>query len=331
MKPLKDPSKLSDRELSAMLKSLREDVAAPAQFRGQVLQRLAEKGIVPKAPAAAQPSWLQRFAAQFSAPRLGLAAGAACALALVLFNSPTPSTVVEPVLSEGAAPSAIPARAEGQQKKSQVASHKRKAIVDGAMVADAAVAPAAPAAAPQEQELKSEAVVVAEASVAEDAPAIGSAPAPQVSRAMALASAAPAGASQAPQFSAGSGSAPVAPGAQAAGVSKPEIIVVVPSPTPMVKGLKGLSEVRNSLVRASRGEKAVVIVKVESPGNVRVEIHDRLGRPVAVLKDATLGVGIYSLPWAGTADEGGMAASGIYEVSIQAPGYSARHKIGLVK
>jgi hypothetical protein len=330
MKPLKDPSKLSDRELSAMLKSLREDVAAPAQFRGQVLQRLAEKGIVPKAPAAAQPSWLQRFAAQFSAPRLGLAAGAACALALVLFNSPTPSTVVEPVLSEGAAPSAIPARAEGQ-KKSQVASHKRKAIVDGAMVADAAVAPAAPAAAPQEQELKSEAVVVAEASVAEDAPAIGSAPAPQVSRAMALASAAPAGASQAPQFSAGSAAVPAAPGVQAASVTKPEIIVVVPSPTPMVKGLKGLSEVRNSLVRASRGEKAIVIVKVESPGNVRVEIHDRLGRTVAVLKDATLGVGIYSLPWAGTADEGGMAASGIYEVSIQAPGYSARHKIGLVK
>ena len=170
MKPLKNPSKLSDRELSSMLKSLREDVAAPPAFRQQVMQRLAKEGIIAPTPQPAQLSWLQRLAAQFSAPRLGLAAGAACALALVLLNTHAPTTDGEPVLSEGAANSAVQARAEGPKESKkfqesqalQVASHKVKAA-DAAqhqkadtLVADATLA-SVPAAAPQAAEnLKSE-------------------------------------------------------------------------------------------------------------------------------------------------------------------------------
>lgn len=112
---------------------------------------------------------------------------------------------------------------------------------------------------------------------------------------------------------------------------KPGIIVVKPSPTPLSKPVAGDSQVRNNVLRASRGEAALILFKVRQAGHVRVDIFDRLGRPVAVLSDGDRSAGDYSLNWTGTADNGGMAASGLYVVRVQAPGYEARHKVLLIK
>lgn len=106
---------------------------------------------------------------------------------------------------------------------------------------------------------------------------------------------------------------------------------VTPTPAPLVQGLRGNSEVRNNVVRASRGEAAIILFKVSQPGRVHIDIHDRMGKAVALLKDESLDAGQYQLEWAGGADAGGMAPSGIYMVRIQTGSYEDRHKLMLVK
>lgn len=331
MKRQAPSSKLSDRELRAMLQSLREDVAAPPAFRGQVLQRLAQQGLIAKAPSTAAPSLAQRFAAWINPARLGLLAGAACALALVLLPG------LRAPRRSGSAPSAAQAAPAAQAAAPQAAALQPLPAAPAAK-AMAASRRAVKAEAAEEQ-LQGEAVT-ADASPAlvpagpsqAEALAVGSAPAPASSKAMSVAGVqAPSG--QAPQFgAAGAATAPSAsPAMKAASANKPTIIVVKPSPTPLAKDLQGDSEVRNNVVRASRGESALVIFRVTQAGAVHIEIRDRLGRLVAVLKDEALQPGTYQLRWAGAADVGGLAASGIYQLSIQAPGYTAKHKLALVK
>jgi len=324
MKHQAPSSKLSDRELSDMLKGMREDVAAPPAFRGQLLQRLAKEGLIAAAPTPAALPLGARLAAWISLPRLGLLAGAACALALVLLPSArTPQMTVAPVpalVSDSAPVQVASAPATRAKSVKPAALAKEETFQSEPRLAQAAVAVA---------EREDASLNAASAPARSETLGTGSVPAPRTSQAMGLA-ASSASSSQVPSFSAGNGGAGQAPMAVAA-TDKPTVIVIEPTPTPMVKALAGDSEVRNNVVRASRGESALVIFRVQSAGKVYIDIHDRLGRPVAVLKDASLAPGTYQLRWAGVADEGGMAASGIYELRIQAPGYEARHKLMLVK
>ena len=324
MKRQAPSSKLSDRELSDMLKGMREDVAAPPAFRGRVLQRLAQEGLIAAAPAPVALPWGARVAAWVSLPRLGLLAGAACALALVLLPSTrTPQVAVAPVIDSAPAqaPAVVASAATARVRKLQPALAAKDQTYQGEpMVARAASVVIE----------KEDAPVSAESAPAQsETVAIGSAPAPRTSQALGLAAASASG-SQAPSFGAASG-AVGAGQITVAATDKPTVIVIEPTPTPMVKALAGDSEVRNNVVRASRGESALVIFRLQSAGAVHIDIHDRLGRPVAVLKDASLQPGTYQLRWAGASDQGGMAASGIYELRIQAPGYETRHKLMLVK
>jgi hypothetical protein len=78
-----DRKRLSDRRLRALLKGLREDVAAPADFRQGVLRRLQAEGLLAAPPAPAPLSWRDRWAAWPAPARLGLGLGAAMALAVV--------------------------------------------------------------------------------------------------------------------------------------------------------------------------------------------------------------------------------------------------------
>jgi hypothetical protein len=99
-----------------------------------------------------------------------------------------------------------------------------------------------------------------------------------------------------------------------------------------VPGLGGAnSQVRSNVIHASRGESAEILFNLGTAGFVNVEVYDRLGRPVAQLANGTMGAGLQTLTWSGTADEGGMAASGIYIVRVQTPGYVETHKVALIK
>jgi hypothetical protein len=95
MAPRRNPS-MSDRRLHALLKQLRENPAAPQDFRAKVLGRLAEDGLIPSV-AAAKPGLRERLSAWLRPWPLGLAAS--CALALVLLLRPVaaPRPVAQPL------------------------------------------------------------------------------------------------------------------------------------------------------------------------------------------------------------------------------------------
>jgi len=100
--------KISDRELDSLLQGLREDVAAPADFRARVMRRLQAEGLV---AAPARPSWRERVSAWLTPARLGLSLSGAAALALAYFflnPAPVPQApVVAPAPAD--APAAAPA------------------------------------------------------------------------------------------------------------------------------------------------------------------------------------------------------------------------------
>ena len=105
------------------------------------------------------------------------------------------------------------------------------------------------------------------------------------------------------------------------------------------------SEVRNNVVRVSQGQPADIHFSFSTPGHVRVDILDRLGREVAVLFDGVPqdgpgeydgngAAGAYPCPWClwnNMTVNGDMAASGIYLVRVQTPDYVHIHKLMLIK
>lgn len=279
---------LSDHELQTLLKGLRQDVAAPADFRARVLARLVEEGLLSAVPRPAAPGRLRVW---FSPLRLGLGLSAAAAL-LWVFNA-LPERRFERRVAPAAPSVAVPTAPASTPAPRRPSAPP---VLAGARKSISHPTPA----------------TVAEPVVSAGSVELGSAP---VASAL------------------GSVSQPAVPG----GVSvseihpKPTVIVIEPTPTPLERPLRERSEVRNNVVRVSRGQAALIFFTVETAGRVRVEIHDRLGRRVAALSDRDFDAGDYSLSWAGAADQGGMAASGVYQVSIQTPTYVARHKLVLVK
>lgn len=275
---------LSDRQLRQTLASLREDVAAPADFRAKLMQRLQAEGIVAADARVAAPeaSLAQRLAAFFTPVRLGFAATAALALVFVLrLSTPTPTQA--PVATEGALPVVEPAAHMVPAPKSAqvIASKKVKKSVEVAQGPKGESLPEAFLGEKQSQDA-SAAVGDQGATVAEV-------------------------------------------------IAKPTVVVVHPTETPMTHALQGNSELRGNVVRASQGDAAVLVYRLEKAGHVHVEIFNRLGQSVAVLRDTDQSAGQYDLRWSGGADKGGMAASGIYILQLAAPGYQVQHKLLLVK
>lgn len=289
--------RISDRRLQTLLKGLREDVAAPADFRAGVLRRLQAQGLLAGPVQAAPRSWVRRLAAQVKgmagmAPArwgLGLGAAAAAAWALVGLAPQAPRSSSTPSLAQAQAPAR-------------------------------AIQPEAPVSAPQSPAPLSR----RPAAPPRQAPAAPQAPAPV--EVAVLESAAPA---LDPALGLGEPEAPTQALQVSAATFKPT--VVVPTPTPLAKALQASSEVRNNVLRASRGESALILFRLAEAGRVRVEVRDRLGRLVAVLADRDFGAGQHSLGWGGGADEGAMAASGVYQLRIKGPGLEASHKVAVVR
>jgi hypothetical protein len=343
------PSSISDAKLKALLKGLREDVAAPQNFRAGVLERLRQEGLLPSAaavslrPVAPSSLWGRLRAGLSSAPRWGLAVGSALALALVFLmlppaQAPLPQIVALPLSVPAAAsrPRSAPSRTAPVLALSHASRHARpSAPLSQASGELASLSVEGPARSLPVRSLasvppRSEAVQTGLGSVSGAAP----------SHSVAFASSAPLSGGLATQMADGY-SRGVAGGGQPASaplkaaVAPQDKPTATPLPTPQATAtaqpLTHFSQVRNNVILASRGQGAQILFTVVQSGNVWVQIHDRLGRPVAVLVNGVLSAGQYNLPWNGTADAGGMAASGIYEVIIKTPTYVDRHKMMLVK
>jgi FlgD Ig-like domain len=335
-------SKLSDARLKALLKGLREDVAAPQDFRAKVLASLRAEGLIRAMPgpafgAAPRPRVpvslaLRRVAAwmvrrpQWSLG--GLALGSALALVFMFLAAPSPQVpgaafvpAQPPAASTSKYSAAIASQAQAQNQASVLA-----------MARPGAPAPASPPS-PVSPLSGAGSGALAPASV-ESPQAVGGLESSAPKQALAVSAGGSQGAGPM-DFADRSGKTAAA--AEASSASAPELspatkpTVVVATPTPLAAPLHQNSEVRANIIRASRGDSAIVLFTVTKSGPVLVEIHDRMGHSVAILQNGSLDAGQYTLTWNGTADEGGMAASGIYEVRIQTTTYVERHKMLLVK
>jgi hypothetical protein len=69
---------------------------------------------------------------------------------------------------------------------------------------------------------------------------------------------------------------------------------------------------------------------VPATGPVRVDVLDVAGRVVAVLADDVRRPGTYSLSWSGRTGAGRRAASGVYFVRLQMPGFAASRKVAVL-
>jgi hypothetical protein len=107
---MKRPDRFSDRELSRLLQGLREDVAAPADFRARVMQRLQAEGLVAAPARAASPAWRERVAAFFTPAKLGLSLSGAAALVLayIALNAPAVKAPEAPAPQVASVPAAAP-------------------------------------------------------------------------------------------------------------------------------------------------------------------------------------------------------------------------------
>ena len=314
--PKRGPLSMSDAQLRAALQGLRQEVAAPADFRARVLSRLATEGLLPAQPAPAQPSFLEQLRAAFSPARLALA-GSAATLTLFVALQQAPKQAASPADAPALQPSPSQSMAHGASvaplaslAKAAALAHVPASVQAGQAVI-AASRPSQPAVSAQaiEEPAWQTLDTAPQASAPSSLPSTISAP------------------SAAPSAAGG-----VAPDIQVSlAQSKPIEVVVKPTATPLVQPVMARSEVRQNVARLSRGEQALIYVRLAGQGHVKVSVLDRLGRVVAVLKDNDLPAGLNEIRWGGHLDNGSLAATGIYQVWIQAPGFEDRHKLLLVK
>lgn len=282
---------ISDRELSQQLASLRADVAAPAQFRAQLMQRLQREGLIEGQPVSApvEAGFWTRVSAALTPARLGLATSGALALALILRSLPVSAPQAQPEPAGSASAAAAPKAGPLTLAKAPKAKAAKQAPVEVAAID------------PKGESLPE--AFVGDVQTHDSAPAVGD--------------------SDAAASSSQVHSAALDP--------KPTVIVIEPTPTAVATPMQGNSELRGNVIRASEGGHALLIYRVQKLGRVHIEVFDRLGRSVGVLRDAEQGPGEYEIRWTGGADAGGMAPSGIYVVQLETPGYNAQHKLLLVK
>ena len=328
MKPRKKDSlkPVTDKQLSAALADLRVEVAAPADFRAKLMLRLQQEGLVTDRPAPMRASLWQRWG--LTLPRLAVGVSMALVLLVVIRMMPKPAVALpadaQALGLRGQAPleTAVKPGASGQ---AFAPSSKLPAASNEAGEQTLAMASPKPKA-----ETMPDALLDKTGASQEPGP-VGGAEAAAVNSSSSVV-AAPATAASGGIPSTGAG-VPL-PGGSASAATlapKPTIVVVTPVATAVTNPLLANSQLRGNEIRASQGQFCVFLYKVLKTGHVHVEIFDRLGRSIAVLKDGDQDAGQYELHWGGQNDQGSMAASGIYVLRLTTPDYNAQHKLLLVK
>ncbi len=312
---------ISDQELSRLLASLKEEVAAPPDFRAKILARLQPLA----SEAAAKP---RRRVFEFFTRRPLLVGSIASALMALgawqayvsLSKNPSaqaPQAQPAPELASSSSSVQAPQKIRDiPQAKPQIARSRPVAPV-AVLAEEKIVAPSAPA---KEADAKV-AVAVPAAQAPKTVPALAAAPKAQVPDAAAS--------SQLPFGS--NGMAASSAGALGAAAATPIVVLLKPSATPLINPLRGNSEVRRNKFRASQGEYASILFDLKTAGEVRVEIFDRLGRRVVVLQDSTLGPGLHEVRWSGHDESGQLCPTGIYLARIKTAQFDERHKIVFVR
>lgn len=301
--------KISDKELRALLADLRQEVAAPPNFRARVLSRLSPQTVMP-----AGPSLAERLRGYFSRSILVPALASLALLGLAVWFVSAPKS--QPQLVATASTRSVVAPASTRSVTRSAPDRPTLALKHSA--------------APE----SSAALVMVSASASASlgvGASLAVAPAQMTREGSSLAPS-----SQVPQFSSGAGGGVPASGATgaaaaASSIGKSDIIVVKPSLTPMVNPLAGNSQVRRNKFRASLGEYAAIFYKVKDQEKIKVEVFDRIGNLVAVLQDSSQSAGTYEIHWFGHDDKGDLLPTGIYLVRVKTEHYDERHKVVFIR
>ena len=138
MQTKKRPPSLTDRRLRLLLKQLREEPAAPQDFRDRVLARLEGEGVLPRPAAVAAPGWGQRLRAWLRPAGVGLAAAGALAWLLVL-RPIAPLPAPAPVVSVARPRLALKATSSPRRSQVLAAASRRRATAPVASAKPVAV------------------------------------------------------------------------------------------------------------------------------------------------------------------------------------------------
>lgn len=298
---MKRKTTISEREIKGLLSSMKEEVAAPRDFRSKIISRLAaETG--QSAPAESRPAW-SRFIDFVPSPLALRLATASLLLGFGLYIATRPVQVTPPeapgsmpVTASKAAPAAAPAVAKISKPIQKAAVQVAKAMEPKAPKAD-------------------EAILIE---------------APSIERAMPASSAGGSASEvQPPSFGGGGMSGPAASSSfSAAGMPT---AVIEPTSTPMPKPMAGNSQVRRNRFLASRGEYASILFRLKAPGKARIEAYDRNGKLVAVIHEGQHPAGLFEIRWFGHDDSGSIAPTGIYLIRVKTDEFEERHKAVLVR
>ncbi len=306
--------RLTDAQLKKLLASSRQDVAAPQGFSAAVTSRLRAEGLIQSPPVASPTS-----RARWWAPRLawGLTAGLALAFGLQNYSSVTKTTDVAssvataPAIARPNVARAYPApvQALGARQSKPAPQALAQIKKNAAPVVAAASAQATPlrAPAPSAEEAKVAPLPLRGADVrsAPEAPVFGSA---------------------------GGGSiGSSAPAMRAAGVNASGAQHTATPADSVSPVISAGSVVKGNVVRLSRGDQALVEVRLTKPGHVRVDVYTRVGARVDTLIDRDLPAGAHTTPFNGLKADGSSLASGIYLIVVQTAEYTQRHKVALVR
>ncbi len=83
--------------------------------------------------------------------------------------------------------------------------------------------------------------------------------------------------------------------------------------------------------RPLQGQSVVIPYQVASPGHVTIKVWDLAGELVRTLVDGDEGNGNHRVSWDGRGDGGVLVGSGLYFVTLEAPGLKAVEDVGLIK
>jgi hypothetical protein len=317
---------ISERELKEILASLREEAAAPPQFREGILKRVAASQGLSYGVRSTEGYVFSRVFNWLARPVLlpALAASGMIALGFwVAFKAPAPQKAA---LSPTRTPeqAAVPALIAKNSAPSRLGSSQ----IQIAKLPNPKKAPNQVQTIHPSQEAPK--LGLATQSLPASAQGASQVQKPASTSNFAVIQAPQPPQPAAPGFGGGSFGGPAASGASLAD-AKASPTAVQPSPTPAVSSLEGNSQVRRNKFRASLGEYASILFKLKAPGKVRIEIYDRIGRLIAVPHEADHASGIFEVRWFGQDDKNDNAPTGIYLLRIKGPDFDERHKLVLLR
>lgn len=93
----------------------------------------------------------------------------------------------------------------------------------------------------------------------------------------------------------------------------------------------GTAKIYQGVFKPKQGESANLATSITSAGQVTIKVYDELGRQIREIVNGNRAAGNYIDLWDGKTGDGDMAASGVYLVRFECPGFSSTKRVVVIK